>query len=83
MKQMILYKKAGAYSYSPINDGGEPSGLVRLIPDEGMALTNGVDTVSAIDVRSEDIPKWSEVIAPPEPIDTDPEAVIAEMEGLL
>ena len=82
MIQMTLYKKAGAYSYSLVQDAGAiPSGLIRLVADDGKWLTNGVDTVSAIDVVSAD--GWTEVDAPPEPTDTDPKQVIAEMEGLI
>lgn len=80
MIQMTLYKKAGAYSYSLVQDADAvPSGLIRLVADDGKWLTNGVDTVSAIDVVSAD--GWTEVDAPP--ADTDPESIIAEMEGLL
>ena len=82
MIQMTLYKKAGAYSYSLVADADAvPSGLIRLVADDGKWLTNGVDTVTAIDVVSAD--GWTEVDAPPEPADTDPEQVIAEMEAVL
>lgn len=80
MIQMTLYKKQGAYSYSPVQDADAiPSGLIRLVADEGKWLTNGVDTVSAIDVVSAD--GWTEIDAPPEP--ADPEQVIEELEKLI
>ena len=80
MIQMTLYKKQGAYSYSLVQDADAvPSGLIRLVADDGKWLTNGVDTVSAIDVVSAD--GWTEVDAPPE--EADPESIIAEMEGLI
>jgi hypothetical protein len=77
-----LYRKSGAYSYSLTQDAGAiESGLVRLIADEGMALTNGADTASAIDVTESDAMVWTEIPLPP--ADTDPESVVAELEGLL
>jgi hypothetical protein len=52
--------------------------LTQLIADPGKDLTDGTNHMGV--VNTADASKWTEIDAP---IDTDPEAVIAEMEGLL
>lgn len=42
---------------------------VRIIAEEGMAITNGTDTVSCVDVSQEDIPRWSDCALPDEAFD--------------
>jgi len=78
MRVLTLYRGEG-YSYGLT--GTEPSGMVRLVADEGMALTDGTDFVSAIDIPPAEQGLWSEVEAPPEPMTE--EQALAELEVLL
>lgn len=78
MRILTLYKGDG-YSYAL--EGTEPTGLVRLVADEGKLLTNGTDEVVAIDIDPSEQALWSEVDAPPEPMDED--AMLDELEVLL
>jgi hypothetical protein len=76
-----LYSGKG-YSYSTTATvGAKNTGLVRLIADDGKALTDGTITVAAIDTN--DISKWTEITNPPEPIDPatlDPVALKVELD---
>ena len=67
MISKILYSGKGfSYSTTATSDAKD-TGLVRLIADDGKALTDGTITVAAIDTA--DISKWTEIAAPPEPLD--------------
>lgn len=78
MRVLTLYRGEG-YSFGLT--GTEPTGMVRLVADDGLALTNGVDFVSVIDIPPADQGLWSEVDAPAEPMTE--EQALAELEVLL
>ena len=80
MISKILYSGKGfSYSTTATADAKD-TGLVRLIADAGKALTDGKRVVSAIDIPTADIPKWSEVVKPPDPMDAEAELPLVKAE---
>ena len=58
MKVLNLYT-GGGVTLSPVNaDGRSLSEYVRLVADDGLAITDGDIVVSCIDVRSKEAYKW-------------------------
>jgi hypothetical protein len=60
-------------------------GITIIRADEGKWLVKG-ESYSNTDVYlgiHDAASNWTEQDAPPEPIDTDPESIIAELEGLV
>ena len=64
MKQVSLYTGNGV-SLSPIPaEGRTESRYVRLIADEGMAITNGETVTVCVDVLAEDAQNWRDCEMP-------------------
>lgn len=69
MTKKILYT-GGGVSLSPIYaEGRTESSYVRLIADEGMAITNGEVITVCVDVPAADVDKWADCGLPEEVID--------------
>ena len=68
---------------SPIKPQGDYTERIQLIADDGKVLTNGTIKTGIINADLADVGLWAEIDAPPEPADTDPESIIAEMEAVL
>lgn len=65
MIQKTLYTGAGV-SLSPIYaEGRAESKYVRLIADDGMAITNGVTVTVCVDVLRTDTDRWADCELPP------------------
>lgn len=65
MQTITLYRYTrpdGGISVSPIKPNVEYTEMVRLIADEGKALTDGINTTMCIDVSSAE--GWTEIDAP-------------------
>ena len=65
MQIITLYRYTrpdGGISVSPIKPNVEYTEMVRLIADEGKALTDGTNTTTCTDVSSEE--GWTEIDAP-------------------
>ena len=65
MQIITLYRYTrpdGGISVSPIKPNVEYTEMVRLIADEGKALTDGTNTTMCIDVSSAE--GWTEIDAP-------------------
>lgn len=70
MIQKTLYTGAGV-SLSPIwAEGRTESRYVRLIADEGMAITNGETITVCVDVLATDAHNWTDCEMPPEEEET-------------
>lgn len=66
MNQKTLYTGNGV-SLSPIwAEGRTESRYVRLIADDGMAITNGETVTVCVDVLAVDAHKWTDCEMPPE-----------------
>ena len=65
MQTITLYRYTrpdGGISVSPIKPNVEYTEMVRLVADEGKALTDGTNTTMCIDVSSAE--GWTEIDAP-------------------
>ncbi len=65
MQIITLYRYTrpdGGISVSPIKPNVEYTEMVRLVADEGKALTDGTNTTTCIDVSSAE--GWTEIDAP-------------------
>lgn len=65
MQTITLYrytKPDGGISVSPIKPNVKYTEMVRLVADEGKALTDGINTTMCIDVSSAE--GWTEIDAP-------------------
>lgn len=65
MQTITLYRYTrpdGGISVSPIKPNVEYTEMVRLIADEGKALTDGTNTTTCTDVSSAE--GWTEIDAP-------------------
>lgn len=70
MIRKVLYTGNGV-SLSPIwEEGRTESRYVRLIADDGMAITNGETVTVCVDVLAEDAHKWTDCEMPPEEEET-------------
>ena len=73
MQTIILYRYSredGGITTSPVKPNAAYTESVRLVADEGKALTrDGVDFTACVDVLTTD--GWYEVDAPNEPIETE------------
>lgn len=71
MKQLTLYTGNGV-SLSPVYaEGREESKYVRLIADDGKAITNGKTVTVCVDVLKENVSLWTDCDLPeeePEPL---------------
>lgn len=66
MIQKTLYTGNGV-SLSPMYaEGRTESKYVRLIADEGKAITNGITVTTCVDVLKTDAPNWTDCELPPE-----------------
>lgn len=79
MTQKPLYT-GGGVSLSPVYaEGRTESKYVRLIADDGMAITNGVTVTVCKDVLASEASNWTDC----EPIESsDPEAELTDAEAL-
>lgn len=83
MIEMKLYT-GGGMSFSPVQkDGSIESDYVRLVADDGYAITNGEDVTTVIDVLKADALDWTDCDLPPIPPDTDPEVDDSELAEIL
>lgn len=65
MQTITLYRYTrpdGGISVSPIKPNVEYTEMVRLVADEGKALTDGTNTTTCTDVSSAE--GWTEIDAP-------------------
>lgn len=66
MTQKPLYT-GGGVSLSPLNaEGRRLSKYVRLIADDGKAITNGVVVTTCTDVLTENVTSWADCELPAE-----------------
>ena len=68
MQKITLYRynrPDGGVTVSPVKPDGEYTEMYRLVADEGMVLTDGVDQTACIDTDKPDV--WMETPAPEEP----------------
>lgn len=66
MIQRTLYTGSGV-SLSPVYaEGRTESKYIRLIADEGKAITNGNTVTVCVDVLKENVPLWTDCELPPE-----------------
>lgn len=73
MTEMKLYTGGGA-SLSPFQrEGSIESDYVRMVADDGYAITNGEDVTVVIDVLKTDAVNWSDCALPPAPPEPEPE----------
>ena len=85
MQTVILYRfrrEGGGYSVSPNRPEGEYETRVRLIADEGKALTDGNVVTQCTDAESAD--GWTEIDAPGDdaPGEDAPEVIAAVDEAI-
>ena len=67
MQIITLYRYTrpdGGVTNSTVKPEGEYTARYRLIADDGMTLTNGIDTAACVDVDSPD--GWTEIAEPGE-----------------
>lgn len=82
MIQKQLYTGNGV-SLSPVNaEGRTLSKYVRLVAEDGMAITNGTAVSPCVDVLAEDASKWVDCELPPEEPQTTEEKYNALVEAL-
>ena len=66
MKQVTLYTGNGV-TLSPVYvDGRKESNYIRLISEDGKAITNGTVVTFCVDVPKEEGSKWADCELPPE-----------------
>lgn len=66
MIQKTLYTGNGV-SLSPVYaEGTTESKYIRLIADDGMAITNGTSVTVCVDVLKENVPLWTDCELPPD-----------------
>lgn len=66
MIQKTLYTGNGV-SLSPVYaEGRTESKYIRLIADDGKAITNGNTVTTCVDVLKENVPLWTDCELPPE-----------------
>lgn len=83
MITMKLYTGNGV-SLSPIEaEGRKLSAYVRLIAEDGMAITNGSTVATCTDVLATDVPNWSDCKAPAEEDEVTAEEALAELVEVL
>lgn len=62
MQKIVLYRynrQDGGVTVSPVKPSHECEGLFRLVADDGMALTDGINVTPCIDTTEPDT--WQEV----------------------
>lgn len=78
-----LYTGNGV-SLSPIEaEGRKLSAYVRLVAEDGMAITNGSTVTTCADVLATDVPKWSDCEAPADEDEVAAEEALAELVEVL
>lgn len=85
MKHPIPLYTGGGVSLSPINaEGRKLSAYVRLVAEDGMAITNGKTVTTCADVLATDVPNWKNCEAPTEEADeVSAEEALAELVEVL
>lgn len=66
MIQKTLYTGNGVSLSSMYAEGRTESKYVRLIADDGKAITNGETVTVCVDVLKENVPLWMDCEMPPE-----------------
>lgn len=79
MERVILYTDGNSLSPTE-HDGWKPADFVRLIADEGKAITDGIDIINCIDTNRPE--NWSDCDLPEEEL-TAEEALAELMEVLV
>lgn len=75
MIQKPLYTGNGV-SLSPVNaEGRTLSTYIRLVAEDGMAITNGITITICVDVPERDVAKWKDCDVVPEDEIPDSEAL--------
>ena len=83
MRTITLYTGGGA-SYSPVQrEGSIASDRVRLVADDGYAITNGEDVATVVDVSTADVQNWHDCELPPTPPEPEPEPSAEEIVDIL
>ena len=83
MITMKLYT-GGGVSLSPVNaEGRKLSQHVRLVANEGMAITNGVAVSTCADVPAAEIGNWTDCAAPAAEDEVTAEEALAELVEVL
>lgn len=83
MIEVKLYT-GGGVSLSPTQrDGSIESDYVRLVADDGYAITNGEDVTTVIDIPKSDVQNWTDCDLPPVPPDLEPEPDADEILDIL
>ena len=78
MRTITLYT-GGGVSLSPTKrEGSVEADYVRLVAEDGYAITNGEYVEDVIDVRKEDVQNWHDCELPPTPPEPEPEIDDAE-----
>lgn len=78
-----LYTGNGV-SLSPIDaEGRKLSAYVRLVAEDGMAITNGSTVATCADVLATDAPNWTDCEAPAEEDEVTAEEALAELVEVL
>lgn len=66
MTKKQLYKSDSIYLTEHRGEGRTESRYVRLIADDGMAITNGDTVTVCVDVLRTDTDRWTDCDLPPE-----------------
>ena len=82
MIQKTLYTGNGVSLSPNYKEGRTISRYVRLIADEGMAITNGETVTVCVDVLAEDAEKWTDCEMPTEETEVE-EATEADYQAAL
>jgi hypothetical protein len=80
MTTKILYTGGGASLSTVQRDGSIDSDYIRIVADEGKAITNGTIVTTVIDVINSDVQNWSDCDLPPVP--PEPELAIDDSEAI-
>lgn len=83
MTELKLYT-GGGVSMSPMDgEGRKLSAYVRLVAEDGMAITNGKTVTTCADVLATDAPNWTDCEAPADEDELTAEEALAELVEVL
>lgn len=66
MTQLTLYKGEGISLSPQYAEGRVPSDYIRIIADEGKALSDGERITDCVDIKLSELNKWYEIETPQE-----------------